>query len=132
MTNSLLPIPPNSTNGRVVIVGASLAGLYTAETLRAEGFRGHLTLIGDEPYKPYDRPPLSKTVQTGWILAEQTALPRRRDIAARWLLGTPAAGLDLPNRHVQLADGLRVPFDRLLYRYRHPCASLAGQGTSVP
>ena len=42
--------------GRVVIVGASLAGLYAAEALRKEGFAGQLTLIGDEPY---DRPPLS-------------------------------------------------------------------------
>ncbi|MFD8820643.1 FAD-dependent oxidoreductase, partial [Streptomyces sp. NPDC059627] len=46
--------------GRIVIVGASLAGLRGAETLRAEGFAGELTMIGDEPYEPYDRPPLSK------------------------------------------------------------------------
>src|SRR5258708_3987086 len=61
--------------GRIVIVGASLAGLNAAETLRAEGFRGPLTLIGDEPYLPYDRPPLSKAVLTGWVPAEQTHLP---------------------------------------------------------
>ncbi|MYX45209.1 FAD-dependent oxidoreductase, partial [Streptomyces sp. SID89] len=46
--------------GRIVVVGASLAGLRAAETLRAEGFTGSLTMIGDEPYEPYDRPPLSK------------------------------------------------------------------------
>ena len=115
MTSSPPPLTPGSTNNvRVVIVGASLAGLRAAETLRAEGFTGHLTLIGDEPYEPYDRPPLSKSVQIGWISEEHTALPRRRDIAAEWLLGTKAAALDLPNRQVQLADGRRVPFDRLL------------------
>ncbi|GHP00114.1 pyridine nucleotide-disulfide oxidoreductase [Reticulibacter mediterranei] len=103
-----------STTGRVVIVGASLAGLRAAETLRSEGFTGHLTLIGDEPYEPYDRPPLSKTVLGGWISEAHTTLPRQRDIAAEWLLGTKAAALDLPNRQVQLADGRRVPFDRLL------------------
>jgi NADPH-dependent 2,4-dienoyl-CoA reductase/sulfur reductase-like enzyme len=110
--------PPSRLNGsvtgRVVIVGASLAGLCAAEALRAEGFTGQLTLIGDEPYEPYDRPPLSKAVQAGWITEEHTTLPRQRDIAAEWLLGATAVALDLPNRQVQLADGRRVPFDRLL------------------
>src|SRR5258708_39885552 len=114
MTSSRTAPSNNATNGRVVIVGASLAGLRAAETLRAEGFTGHLSLIGDEPYEPYDRPPLSKAVQEGWISEEHTTLPRRREIAAEWLLGVPATVLDLPNRQVQLADGRRVPFDRLL------------------
>lgn len=52
-------------SGRIVIVGASLAGLRGAEALREAGFTGSLALIGDEPYPPYDRPPLSKTVLTG-------------------------------------------------------------------
>ena len=45
-------------SGRIVIVGASLAGLRAAEALRADGFTGPLTIIGDEPYLPYDRPPV--------------------------------------------------------------------------
>ena len=45
-----------------MIVGASLAGLRAAAALRHEGFTGSLTLIGDEPHEPYDRPPLSKQV----------------------------------------------------------------------
>lgn len=114
MTSSLPPLSNGLIKGRVVIVGASLAGLRAAETLRIEGFTGHLTLIGDEPYEPYDRPPLSKAVQEGWISEEHTTLPRRRDIAAQWLLGAKAAALDLPNRQVQLANGGWVPFDRLL------------------
>ncbi len=114
MTSSRTAPSNNATNGRVVIVGASLAGLRAAETLREEGFTGHLTLIGDEPYEPYDRPPLSKAVLTGWLPADHTTLPRRRDIAAEWLLGVPAVALDLQNRQVGLADGRRVGFDRLL------------------
>lgn len=102
-------------SGRIVIVGASLAGLHAAETLRAEGFRGPLTLIGDEPYLPYDRPPLSKAVLTGWIPAAHTGLPRLKTLAdVEWRLGVAATGLDLPAKRVHLADGHTVAFDRLL------------------
>jgi 3-phenylpropionate/trans-cinnamate dioxygenase ferredoxin reductase component len=101
-------------DGRIVIVGASLAGLRAAEALRLEGFTGSLTLIGDEPYAPYDRPPLSKTVLSGWLPVEHTTLPRFVDVDAEWRLGIPAAGLDLAGRRVHLADAQEVEFDRLL------------------
>src|SRR5689334_10308819 len=102
-------------SGRIVIVGASLAGLRAAEALRAEGFRGRLTLIGDEPYLPYDRPPLSKAVLTGWIAAERTQLPRFGTLDdVEWRLGVAATGLDLEDKQVRLADGQSVAFDRLL------------------
>ena len=64
------------SGGRIVIVGASLAGLHAAEALRAEGFAGDLTLIGDEPYEPYDRPPLTKWVLVGRMSAGHAVLPR--------------------------------------------------------
>ena len=51
-------------SGRVVVAGAGLAGLRTAEELRARGFAGPVTLIGAESRPPYDRPPLSKKVLT--------------------------------------------------------------------
>src|SRR5260370_11987583 len=51
--------------GDVVIVGASVAGVRTAEALRRRGFGGRITLIGAEPHLPYDRPPLSKAFLTG-------------------------------------------------------------------
>ncbi|MGW6977529.1 NAD(P)/FAD-dependent oxidoreductase, partial [Streptomyces sp. NPDC054952] len=100
--------------GRIVVVGASLAGLRAAETLRDKGFEGTLTMIGDEPYEPYDRPPLSKQVLLGKATAEHTALPRRREIDAEWRLGVPASGLDMAARRVKLADGDEVPYDRLM------------------
>lgn len=100
--------------GRIVIVGASLAGLRAAEALRERGFRGPLTVIGDEPHEPYDRPPLSKQVLKGWVPADHTKLPRMRPVDADWRLGVAATGLDRVNRKVLLANGDTVPFDRLL------------------
>ncbi|MDI2124848.1 NAD(P)/FAD-dependent oxidoreductase [Yinghuangia seranimata] len=100
--------------GRIVVVGASLAGLRAAETLRDKGFAGSLTLVGDEPYEPYDRPPLSKGVLLGKASADRTALPRLRNVDAKWRLGVAATGLDMGARRVRLADGDEVPYDRLL------------------
>ncbi|MGY4916416.1 NAD(P)/FAD-dependent oxidoreductase [Streptomyces sp. 900116325] len=100
--------------GRIVIVGASLAGLRAAETLRDEGFEGSLTMIGDEPYEPYDRPPLSKSVLLGKASPAHTELPRRRSVEAKWRLGVAATGLDMAAKRVLLADGDEVEYDRLL------------------
>jgi 3-phenylpropionate/trans-cinnamate dioxygenase ferredoxin reductase subunit len=102
------------TTGRIVIVGASLAGLRAAETLRDEGFRGQLTIVGDEPYEPYDRPQLSKQVLMGWVPADHTKLPRRRMVDAEWRLGIPATRLDRKAKMVHLASGEEVRYDRLL------------------
>jgi len=101
-------------SGRIVIAGASLAGLAAAAVMRRDGFVGSLTMIGDEPHQPYDRPPLSKQVLEGWLAADHTGLPRAGDLNARWLLGVPATGLDLDDRQVRLGDGSSVEFDRLL------------------
>ncbi|MCE4946597.1 FAD-dependent oxidoreductase [Streptomyces albulus] len=100
--------------GRIVVVGASLAGLRAAETLRDQGFTGSLTMIGDEPYEPYDRPPLSKQALLGRARPEDTALPRRRDVDAAWRLGVAAEGLDRDAKEVRLANGDTVSYDRLL------------------
>ena len=102
------------TRGRIVIVGASLAGLRGAEGLRKAGFSGPLTIIGDEPHEPYDRPPLSKQVLKGWVPADHTKLPRLRAVDAQWRLGVAATRLDRANRMVHLANGEEIPFDRLL------------------
>jgi NADPH-dependent 2,4-dienoyl-CoA reductase/sulfur reductase-like enzyme len=107
-------LPAAAHIGQVVIVGASLAGLRAAETLRAEGFTGKLVIIGDEPEPPYDRPPLSKSVLSGWLPVAHTFLPQRADLDAEWLLGVPAIGLDVARQQVHLADGRRIGYDRLL------------------
>ncbi|MER6950853.1 FAD-dependent oxidoreductase [Nonomuraea sp. NPDC000554] len=100
--------------GHIVIVGASLAGLRAAETLREEGFTGEVTVIGDEPRAAYDRPPLSKQVLLGRVPADATSLPWRCPLDVRWRLGSAAVGLDLAGKKVRLADGEEVGFDRLL------------------
>lgn len=101
---------------RIVIVGASLAGLRAAETLRAEGFAGLITLVGDEVHAPYDRPPLSKQVLRGEWDGERVVLPSGRNEALdlTWELGVAAVGLDLEWRTVALADGRALPFDGLV------------------
>ena len=102
---------------RIAIVGASLAGLRAAETLRARGYDGELTLIGDEPYRPYDRPPLSKQVLQGSVEPEQTFF-RRKDgydgLAIDLRLGVGATSVDLGDRRVMLADGTFTDYDRLI------------------
>jgi NADPH-dependent 2,4-dienoyl-CoA reductase/sulfur reductase-like enzyme len=103
-----------ATSGHGVIVGASLAGLRAAEGLRTGGFKGRLTLVGDEPYEPYDRPPLSKQVLSGRGSPDSTTLPRNSGLDAEWRLGTAAVGLDLAGKRVRLAGGDELGFDRLL------------------
>ncbi len=102
---------------RIVVVGASLAGLRSVEALRAKGFDGHLTLIGDEAHRPYDRPPLSKQVLQGAWEPEQTFFRKQEGYEALALdmrLGVPAASLDLRGHRVSLADGTFAEFDRLI------------------
>ena len=102
---------------RIAIVGASLAGLRAAETLRARGFDGELTLIGDEPHRPYDRPPLSKQLLQGTLEPEDTFFRRKDGYDALSLdmrLGVRATSLDLRARRVTLADGTFADYDRLI------------------
>ena len=64
----------------VVVVGAGLGGLRTVEFLRAEGFSGRISLVGDEAHEPYDRPPLSKQILAGtW--PEERAILHRGELA---------------------------------------------------
>jgi NADPH-dependent 2,4-dienoyl-CoA reductase/sulfur reductase-like enzyme len=89
---------------RVVIVGASLAGWSLARSLRSAGWAGSLVLIGDEPHRPYDRPPLSKAYLHGDLDDEGLSLiveGEGEDVD--FVLGSPVTGLK--GRTVSLANG---------------------------
>jgi 3-phenylpropionate/trans-cinnamate dioxygenase ferredoxin reductase subunit len=100
-----------------IIAGAGLAGAKAAETLREEGFDGRLVLIGAEPERPYERPPLSKDYLRGeaereTIYVHPGDFYAEHDIEVR--LGRRAVELDLRERELVLDDGEWLRYDRLL------------------
>ncbi|GAB2965488.1 FAD-dependent oxidoreductase [Streptomyces pseudoechinosporeus] len=117
-----------------MVVGASAAGLAAVETLRREGYDGTLTLVGDEPHAPYDRPPLSKQLLSGEWPTERLALRTPTDLDALGLdlrLGAAATGLELAERTVHLADGTRLPYDGLIVATGVRPRRLPGEGAHV-
>ena len=107
---------PIDASARVVIVGASVGGLTTAEALRHEGFKGPITLVGDEARLPYRRPPLSKQVLTGEWPPERTHLLDSDGLAKldlRLMLGRRASRLDTAAHRLMVDDDV-VPYDSLV------------------
>ena len=99
-----------------VIVGAGMAGAKTAEFLRDEGHEGPIVLIGAEHEAPYERPPLSKDYLRGELPREDTRVHPEgyyRDHAIELRQGL-AVGVDTAARTVELDDGERIPYERLL------------------
>jgi NADPH-dependent 2,4-dienoyl-CoA reductase/sulfur reductase-like enzyme len=134
----------------ITIVGASLAGHASAKALRDLGFTGRITIIGDEPHRPYDRPPLSKDFLAGvtaeaelWLEAEG------EDLDAEWLLGSPAVRLEPitaapsdhtsnpdhtgnPGHRVTLANGTTVVSDAVVIATGSTVRKLEGTRVSTP
>lgn len=101
----------------VTVVGASLAGLYAARELRAQGFDGRLVIVGEERHRPYDRPPLSKDFLSGRADEEQLALcdaEEETGLTAQWLLATRARGFDAGGRTILLDNGRTLVTDGLV------------------
>ena len=100
-----------TSNDHVVVVGAGLAGWRFIESLRRDGYEGKIALIGDEPYAPYDRPPLSKQVLSGkWeidktVLASDEALESANITS---IFGVSATSLDVISHTVTLENGETV------------------------
>lgn len=115
---------------RVVVVGASLAGLRACETLRSGGFEGVITLVGAEAEVPYDRPPLSKKFLAGEWEADRIRLRKPDDFASLSLdlrLGVAASGLRTADRTVQLADGSTIAGDAVVIATGTTVRRLPGQ-----
>jgi 3-phenylpropionate/trans-cinnamate dioxygenase ferredoxin reductase subunit len=106
-----------TTQPSFIIVGGGLAGALAAETLREEGFDGRITLLGEEPHRPYERPPLSKDYLQG--KADRDSIfahpePWYADHAVELRLGTAVTSLDPASRTVTTASGVQLGYDKLL------------------
>lgn len=99
----------------VAVVGGSLGGLRAAEQLRAAGWRGPITVYGEEPQPPYNRPPLSKDVLAGKAGPDSTALRRRASAEdVEWRLGSRVTGADLAAGTLTLEDGQQARYAGLV------------------
>lgn len=101
----------------ILVVGASLAGVHAAQAARRAGWEGELVVIGDEPHRPYDRPPLSKEFLTGpydedRLLLRPTADPANLDFTLK--LGRKAIELDVEQGRVMLDDGEVITYEGLV------------------
>ncbi|MCG5212341.1 FAD-dependent oxidoreductase [Streptosporangium sp. KLBMP 9127] len=108
----------------VVVVGAGLAGVRSAEALRAHGFDGRITLIGEERHRPYDRPPLSKAVLSGEL--DSTYVDS--DLAAmKVTLRSGVAAKGLREGVVETTEG-ELPYDGLVIATGATPIRLRGEG----
>ena len=107
-----MPSPQN-----FVIIGASLAGSKAAETLRSEGFDGRVVLIGEEPVRPYERPPLSKGYLRGEDDFDSAAVHQADFYASNNIelrTSTKVTVIDPKASEIELSGGERLRYDRLL------------------
>ena len=99
----------------VVIVGGSLAGLRSAEGLRKAGYAGPIKVIGNEPYLPYNRPPLSKELLSGTGEIDEIYFPIKESVSdVEWVLGLAATSLDIQEQKVTDLSGTSHPYKALV------------------
>lgn len=109
--------PAVPDNGTVIIVGTGVAGATAAETLRKEGFRGRVVVIGDDAEEPYRRPQLSKELLQGAVTPERSRLRPAtfwRELNVEMWTGRTVADIDTGARSVTLEDGSAHAYDALL------------------
>jgi 3-phenylpropionate/trans-cinnamate dioxygenase ferredoxin reductase subunit len=121
---------------RIVIIGAGQSGAQAVASLRADGFAGAITMIGDESFAPYQRPPLSKAYLMGTMERDRLFLKPDafyREANCEMILGVAATRIDRGTKHVHLADGCKLAYNKLLIatgsrvrKIRCPGADLQG------
>lgn len=119
----------------IAIVGAGQAGGWAAQTLRSEGFGGRIVLIGDEAHRPYERPPLSKSVLAGEALPETTSLQKPEAFDALnvdWRPGVSATRIDSAARRLHLSGGDVVGYDKLILCTGGRARRLGIPGSELP
>jgi 3-phenylpropionate/trans-cinnamate dioxygenase ferredoxin reductase subunit len=105
------------TEQTVVIVGASHAAVQAVDTLRREGHTGRIVLVGDEPYLPYNRPPLSKKYLAGEMERERLLLRSAQFYEQHQVdvkLGLRVTAIDRADQRLRLSDGAELRYDKLI------------------
>ncbi|HEX4636108.1 MAG TPA: FAD-dependent oxidoreductase [Rhizomicrobium sp.] len=119
----------------IVIIGAGQAGAQAVQSLRAEGFTGSITLLGDEAYPPYQRPPLSKAYLLGTFERPRLFLKADAYYAesrCELLLNTSAKAIHRGERMVELTDGRKLAYDKLLLTTGARVRRLKCPGADLP
>jgi 3-phenylpropionate/trans-cinnamate dioxygenase ferredoxin reductase subunit len=119
----------------IVIIGAGQVAAQAVASLRSEGFSGDITLVGDEPFLPYQRPPLSKTYLMGTLERERLFLKPEQfytESKCNLILGVAAESIDRVKRTVALADGRTLTYDKLLLATGSRVRPIKVPGTDLP
>src|SRR5579885_2682249 len=119
---------------RIVIVGAGQAAVQAIDTLRRKGFTGQLVLIGDEPWLPYQRPPLSKKYLAGALERERLLLRPQHfydSHSVEALLGRRVQEISRREQRLRLDDGSAVAYDALLIATGSRPRPLAAPGADL-
>ena len=120
---------------RIVIIGAGQAGAQAVASLRAEGFTGAITMVGDEPFAPYQRPPLSKTYLMGTMERDRLFLkPDAFYVEAKCelMLGATVTVIERGMKTVALTDGRTLAYDKLLIATGTRVRRIKAPGAELP
>src|SRR5260370_41710347 len=120
---------------QIVIVGAGQAAVQAVDTLRRKGFTGKLAVVGDEPWLPYQRPPLSKKYLAGALERERLLIrpaPFFAEHQVQTLLGRRVSEIAPREQHVRLDDGLVLAYDALVLATGSRPRRLPAAGAGLP